>query len=103
MGKEKKGWLSYVSEALTSYGSSRWIFSRWFEGHYAAFLHVDRVVIDPQFRGSRAGRRLYGDIFEHAEHHQAGIVICEVNIQPPNPVSMRFHLQQGFQPVGQQR
>jgi len=80
------------------YASSNY---RWFDQHHADFLYIDRVMIDSATRKSGHGRRLYADIEHFAGTSSAKHLACEVNSQPPNPVSMRFHESLGFRPIGE--
>jgi uncharacterized protein len=77
---------------------------RWFSERAAGrdFLYVDRIVVAPRLRGAGVGRRLYEQVFAAAGARDAE-VLCEVNVEPPNPGSMRFHLGLGFAEVGRQR
>lgn len=74
---------------------------RWFEDRYAAFGYVDRVAVHPDWRGRGIGGRLYAD-FEAALPASVPYMACEVNIDPPNPASLRFHERMGFRTVGTQ-
>lgn len=74
---------------------------RWFNEHHADFLYIDRVMIDATTRKGGHGRRLYTDIEHFARSSGARHLACEVNSEPPNPVSMRFHEALGFRPVGE--
>lgn len=74
---------------------------RWFSRHHSSFLYIDRVMIDGSARKSGHGRRLYADIEAFAREHGASAIACEVNSQPPNPISMAFHQRLGFHPVGE--
>ncbi|MGI9421415.1 MAG: GNAT family N-acetyltransferase, partial [Geminicoccaceae bacterium] len=80
------------------YASSHY---RWFEQHHTSFLYVDRVMIDGAARKGGHGRRLYADIEAFARDRGAERIALEVNSEPPNPVSMRFHEALGFVPVGE--
>jgi hypothetical protein len=73
----------------------------WFRQRYQQFLYIDRVIVADRARGAGLARRLYEDLFARA--HQAGHtrVVCEVNIDPPNPVSDAFHVAMQFTAVGQ--
>lgn len=82
----------------TAYASSHY---RWFNDHHSNFLYIDRVMIDVLKRKGGHGRRLYADIERFAGANGASHLACEVNSQPPNPVSMRFHEALGFRPVGE--
>lgn len=73
---------------------------RWFNQHHTDFLYIDRVMIDGPARKLGLGRRLYADIEQFAKAQGAKYLACEVNSEPPNPISMRFHEALGFRPVG---
>lgn len=81
------------------YGSPNY---RWFADRYPRFLYIDRVVVDAAFQGRRLGSLLYDDLFAHARSIAVPRVTCEFDIEPPNPVSARFHARFGFQEVGRQ-
>lgn len=76
---------------------------RWFDARYADFLYVDRIVVAEAARGLGLASRLYRDLFEHARAHGYGRVVCEFDVDPPNPASERFHRGFGFVEVGSQR
>jgi uncharacterized protein len=73
---------------------------QWFRSRYDRFLYIDRIVVDAKYRGQGYGQILYADLFERADKLGHDRIACEVNLQPPNPASDRFHLAQGFQEVG---
>lgn len=75
---------------------------RWFAERYPAFLYVDRIAVDPRVQRSGLGRRLDAEVFAHAAAWRLPLVTCEVNIEPPNPVSQAFHASLGFVEVGRQ-
>ena len=72
----------------------------WFRARHARFVYVDRIVVAPHARGRGHARRLYDDLFARARHAGHGQIVCEVNIQPPNPPSDAFHAALGFREVG---
>jgi uncharacterized protein len=76
---------------------------RWFAARYPSFLYVDRVVVAAPWQGSGAGRLLYEDLFSFARDEGYELVTCEIDSQPPNPRSERFHARFGFQEVGSQQ
>ncbi|MEZ5931698.1 MAG: GNAT family N-acetyltransferase [Alphaproteobacteria bacterium] len=82
----------------TDYRSAHY---RWFGERYADFLYVDRVMIDRSAHKSGLGRRLYADLEAFARLRGASHLACEVNSEPPNPVSMAFHAALGFCAVGE--
>ena len=73
---------------------------KWFRGRYDRFLYVDRIVVAEEHRSRGLGRILYADLFRRAEALGHDRIVCEVNLQPPNPGSDRFHSAQGFREVG---
>lgn len=73
---------------------------RWFAARFADFAYIDRVVVDAGLRGRGIGAAAYAELIRHV----AGRRLCaEVNLEPPNPGSLRFHLRLGFRPIGRQR
>jgi predicted GNAT superfamily acetyltransferase len=72
----------------------------WFRSRLDRFLYIDRVVVAQEHRRRGLGRKLYGDLFKRAEELDHTSVVCEVNSQPPNPVSDEFHAAHGFQEIG---
>lgn len=76
---------------------------RWFATRYPRFAYVDRIVVDAAAAGMGVGGRLYRDLFAHAREHDLQRVVCEYNLEPPNPASKAFHDRFGFVEVGQQR
>jgi len=75
---------------------------RWFDARGTDFLYVDRIVVGAEFRGRRLGEALYAHVFECARALGRSEVTCEVNLEPPNPGSLRFHGRLGFAEVGRQ-
>lgn len=75
---------------------------RWFEARSSDFFYVDRIVVADDAQNVGVGRALYAAIFEAARDRGLAEVTCEVNVEPPNPGSMRFHGRLGFAEVGRQ-
>jgi predicted GNAT superfamily acetyltransferase len=75
---------------------------RWFVSRYARFLYIDRIVIAAAQQGRGLGRLLYDDLLAFARTSGVGVVACEIDEDPPNPTSMRFHEARGFREVGSQ-
>ena len=75
---------------------------RWFAERYKSFVYLDRIAIDSNHQNRRLGASLYQSVQQHmlksAEH---SLLCCEVNLEPPNPGSLRFHQRIGFTEVGQ--
>jgi predicted GNAT superfamily acetyltransferase len=98
-GGQVQGFLLAFREGA-SYDSPNY---RWFADRYPRFLYIDRIVIGGPAQGRGAGKRFYEDLFAFARAGGTGLVTCEIDTDPPNPVSRRFHEQQGFREVGSQR
>jgi hypothetical protein len=73
----------------------------WFDERFDDFVYVDRVVVSPQFRGRKLADLLYDDFESFARANGVTRVTCEVNVEPPNPVSLKFHARRGFREIGQ--
>jgi predicted GNAT superfamily acetyltransferase len=72
----------------------------WFRARFQRFVYVDRIVVAAYARGRGHAHRLYRALFEQARRAGHGIVVCEVNSDPPNPASLAFHAGLGFTQVG---
>ncbi|MBE7210274.1 MAG: GNAT family N-acetyltransferase [Gluconacetobacter diazotrophicus] len=73
----------------------------WFRARHARFVYVDRVVVAPSRRGEGLAGALYDLLAETAFAAGHVVLACEVNLDPPNPGSDRFHRRAGFRPVGE--
>ena len=73
---------------------------RYFQQRFDSFVYVDRVVVHTGYRGLGIGARLYQALLDHAG--DAARLTCEVNLEPPNPGSIRFHERLGFVAVDEQ-
>ncbi len=72
----------------------------WFQDRWRRFVYVDRVVVRPECRGRGHAEALYRLLFARAAAACHELIGCEVNIEPPNPASDRFHARLGFQALG---
>ncbi len=75
---------------------------RWFADRDGAFLYVDRVVVDTAAQGRGVARMLYDDLIGLAKASGIDRVVCELDAEPPNEASARFHGACGFVEVGTQ-
>ena len=73
----------------------------WFMVSREPFVYIDRVIVAKSARGLGLARLLYEDLFAAAQQSGHNRVVCEVNIEPPNPASDGFHAAMGFNSVGQ--
>lgn len=71
----------------------------WFAERHPRFAYVDRVAVSEQARGGGWGPALYRDFEQWALDHERPVLCAEVNVEPPNPRSLRFHEIFGFESV----
>ncbi len=96
IGEPLQAFLIAMDETST-YGSVNYL---WFRERRSRFLYIDRVVVDEAARGNGFGRALYADLIAFAQENDCERICCEVNSDPPNPVSDAFHEVQGFVETG---
>ena len=82
----------------TTYASPNY---RWFCERYPDFGYIDRVAVATDAQRLGVATALYRD-FEASLPPGVGVLTCEVNTEPPNESSMRFHEVYGFRTVGTQ-
>ena len=72
----------------------------WFKARLPRFVYVDRIAVAKAARGRGVARRLYDDLFAAARDAGHDRIVCEVNVDPPNPASDGFHARFGFTEIG---
>ena len=75
----------------------------WFRNRYDAFLYIDQVAVAREARGRGVAAALYDDVEKAARASATPTLVCEVNLEPDNPPSHRFHRRRGFLEVGRLR
>ena len=75
----------------------------WFKARYDRFAYVDRIIVADHARGRGLARTLYTNLFEYARKAGHARVVCEINVEPPNPGSIAFHVALGFVELAQVR
>ena len=75
---------------------------RWFASRLPRFVYIDRIVVDRATAGRGLGRTLYAALSDLARARGIEAVVCEYNLDPPNPASKAFHDRLGFREIGQQ-
>ena len=75
---------------------------RWFASRLKRFLYIDRVVVSSEFREAGLGRRFYAEAERWAAAHELLWMAAEVDLQPPNTASLKFHERLDFSEVGSQ-
>ena len=68
----------------------------WFVEHMDSFAYIDRIAVAEQARGAGIGPMLYHDFEAWAASVGRPSLCAEVNVEPPNPRSVRFHEIFGF-------
>jgi predicted GNAT superfamily acetyltransferase len=72
----------------------------WFCRKYRRFVYIDRVVIAAHARGQGIARQMYSDLKLASKNADHSVIGCEINVDPPNLASDRFHDAFGFVEVG---
>lgn len=98
---DEAGRLAAMLIALDDVGRPRGPNHRWFQERRDNFVYVDRVVTAAFARNRGLARQLYVALIDAARRAGRESVVCEVNIDPPNPGSLAFHTRLGFAPVGE--
>lgn len=91
-GDEVAGIFVGLTEGL-DYDSPNY---RWFSDRHASFAYVDRIALQTAVRGRGCADALYEDFESWAGDTGRPCVCAEVNTNPPNPRSLRFHERRGF-------
>lgn len=96
------GFINLVAPGTAAYPSDnlRWL-ENWIEQEGATAHYVDRIAVAPEARGQKLGEALYHAAFEAVRGRD--YLTCEVNTDPDNPGSHRFHQRLGFGKVGDRR
>jgi predicted GNAT superfamily acetyltransferase len=74
----------------------------WFDRRGGNFLYIDRVIVSGEAQGRGIAADLYDDVFEFARASGIERLVCEVNHEPPNEPSRRFHEKLGFSQLATQ-
>lgn len=70
----------------------------WFSARFERFLYLDRIVVAAQLRRQGIGARLYDAMEAAAAPFER--MVCDVNVLPPNDVSLAFHSARGYREIG---
>ena len=71
----------------------------WFNEKFDNFLYVDRIAVSRDHRDKGVGSYIYQKLIEISQQKNVPIT-AEVNLEPPNQGSMRFHHRFNFVEVG---
>lgn len=88
-----------VLAAGSTYDSANY---RWCMDRSPDALYLDRVAFVDRARGQGWGTALYAEVDRRIRRHfpAATALTLEVNVDPPNEPSLRFHDRRGFVEVG---
>lgn len=89
-GREIAGFALAIPPG-TEYDSENY---RWFAARFERFLYLDRIVVAESQRRHGVGTRLYDAMEAAAVPFDR--MVCEVNVLPPNPASLAFHMARGY-------
>jgi predicted GNAT superfamily acetyltransferase len=67
------------------------------------FMYVDQIAIDFDARRTNVASQMYERLMRWSHEHSRFVLCCEVNVQPPNSASMKFHERLGFESLGEMR
>ena len=95
---EPAGFLLCIPEDM-QYASLNY---KWVSERYSNFMYIDRISVLEKFKNRKLGTALYTDLFYFSRENQYDTILCEVNIMPPNPDSIRFHKKFDFVECGSQ-
>ena len=74
---------------------------QWFEKRVRDMVYVDRIVLAADARGQGLGHQLYDALSTMALADGCKVMTAEMDIEPPNTHSLRFHTKRGFVEQGQ--
>jgi uncharacterized protein len=74
---------------------------QWFKARYDRFVYVDRIIVAAHTRGKGLARHYYSRLFDQARTAGQERITCEINLDPPNLGSVKFHANMGFTEIGQ--
>ena len=75
---------------------------RWFTSRFKRFLYLDRMVVAASLRGCGVGHAFRVAAEQHAVATGLAWIVGEIDLDPPNPVSLAYHERLGFVEVGRQ-
>ncbi|WP_337053361.1 GNAT family N-acetyltransferase [Pseudoxanthomonas sp. USHLN014] len=73
----------------------------WLSARFECFVYIDRVVVAEHAQGRGLAGALYEALKQQARLQEQTRLVCEINLDPPNPGSVAFHQRLGFEQVGQ--
>jgi predicted GNAT superfamily acetyltransferase len=100
---EEAGRLVGFCLVLGPHSSYESVNYRWFADRYDDVAYLDRVAFDRAAQGRGLGTLLYDELDRRLRNGgRRGPLALEINVDPPNERSLRFHRRHGFEEVGRQ-
>jgi predicted GNAT superfamily acetyltransferase len=75
---------------------------RWFTSRFKRFLYLDRMVVAASLRGCGVGHAFHAAAERYALATGLAWIVGEIDLDPPNPISLAYHERLGFVEVGRQ-
>lgn len=75
---------------------------QWFSARLKSFFYIDRIVVNNKYRSCGIGRTFYSKISDLASREGMKWLVAEIDIEPPNETSLKFHNKQQFVEVAKQ-
>lgn len=73
---------------------------QWFSRRLVNFVYVDRVVVSSTCHGVGIGSLLYSRLLAATQQAGTRFIAAEIDVDPPNQASLRFHEKMGFIEIG---
>ena len=105
LSMSKKSWGIEIGENIVAalitlesgepYQSDNYI---WLETQFNNFCYVDRIMVHVAAKRNGYGKKLYATLESYAKEMGIEVLLCEVNVEPPNPHSLACHTDLGWKP-----
>ena len=69
---------------------------QWFSARLKSFFYIDRIVVNKKYRSLGIGRTFYSKIYDWASQEGMKWLVAEIDFEPPNETSLKFHNKQQF-------
>ena len=69
---------------------------QWFSARLKSFFYIDRIVVNKKYRSLGIGRTFYSKIYNWASQEKMKWLVAEIDFEPPNETSLKFHNKQQF-------
>jgi predicted GNAT superfamily acetyltransferase len=64
------------------------------------FMYIDQIAVEAGFRRRSVASVLYSALERRARSWRGASLCCEIDLSPPNPISLAFHSNKGFVQTG---